>query len=168
MRRPQLLYNMSKHDQQVFASYVFTPEGQSYDSWEFNVLTGRPNDPGRYYPPTQRKQALYLNALKIDAIGWFVNTPTIVEAKPTAGLPAIGQGICYRQWYREHFGYDPDVIIVCSHMADQVRQNAEWNNIRVVTVPPANEYQLQNAINYVSNKVVRRSVIPSMADALGL
>jgi hypothetical protein len=167
MRNPQIFANMSKHDKEVFATYLFTPEGQSYDAWEFNVLTGRPNDPGRYYPAAQRKAALYQNALKIDAIGWFVNTPTIIEAKPTAGLPAIGQGICYRQWYRAHFGVEPSVIIVCSHMADQVKENATWSNIQLRIVPPANDFMIRAAVNYVTPLIQRRSVIPVIASALG-
>jgi hypothetical protein len=167
MRNPQILTNMSRHDQEVFAAYVLSPEGQSYDAWEFNVLTGRPNDPGRYYPAAQRKAALYQNALKIDAIGWFSDTPTIIEAKPRAGLAAIGQAISYRQWYREHFGAQPDTLIVCSSMSDQIRQNAAWNNIRVVTIQPANDFAIQAAVSYVTPLIQRRSVIPVIASALG-
>lgn len=164
MRKPNILYNMSKHDQQVFASYVFSPEGQIYTAWEFNVLTGIPADPGRFYPASQRRQAIYLNSLKIDAIGWLFNTPTIIEAKPRAGLSAIGQVISYRQWYREHFKLDPSVVIVCSSMSDQVRQNAQWSGIRVAIVPPANEAFIQSAIRYVTPLIMQKSVIPSIAD----
>ena len=164
MRKPNILYNMSKHDQAVFASYVLSPEGQTYTNWEFNVLTGDLRGPGRYYPPSQRKQAIYLNALKIDVIAWLFDTPAIIEVKPHAGLSAIGQAISYRQWYSSHFVKSPSMLVVCSSMSDQVRQNASWSGIRVVTVPPANEYQIQTAIQYVIPLITVKSVPPSISD----
>lgn len=167
MRRPQLLANMSKHDQEVFATYVFTQEGQHYTDWEFNVLTGMPDDPGVFYPRTQRAQALYLNALKIDAIAWFLSSPTVIECKPRAGLSAIGQAVAYRQWYQAHYGVTPNALIVCSSMSAQVQQNARWSGIDVRLVQPAQPQTIKAAIDYLRPRVTRKSILPGLQNIPG-
>ena len=160
MSRPKILRHMSRHDEQVFASYVFTPEGQSYTSWEFDVLIGDPDDPGAFYPANLRRAALYQNALKIDAIGWFYQTPTAIECKPRAGLGAIGQMSSYQQWYRTIFGRDISGLIVCSGMSRQCQTAALWHNIRVVIVPPAQDFMVLNAERYVAGMIQKKSILP--------
>lgn len=167
MRRPQLLANMSKHDQEVFATYVFTQEGQHYTDWEINPLTGNPQDPGVFFPRTQRAQALYLNALKIDAIGWFLSSPTLIECKPHAGPSALGQILCYRQWYQAHYAVTPNAMIVCSSMSPQVQQNARWSGIEVRLVQPAQPQLIQAAIEYLRPLINKKTVLPHMQNIPG-
>jgi hypothetical protein len=160
MSSPKTLRHMSRQDERVLASYVFTPEGQSYDAWEFDVLVGAPHDPGPFYPRAARRAALYQNSLKVDAIGWFANTPTAIECKPRGGLSAIGQIHAYRQWYREIFAQEPGGTIVCSSMSRQVQQACFWNDIRVIILPPASDYQVSLAEAYVKPLIQQRSVLP--------
>jgi hypothetical protein len=150
MSAPQILKHMMPRDIPVFCTYVLTPEGQSFTSWEFDMIVGSPNDPGPMYPMNKRMQALYLNALKIDAIGWFFNTPTVIECKPDAGLGAIGQVDGYANWFRRFFGVLPGKMIVCESMREQVQTIATDHEIQIRIVPPANNLQIEQALRYVT------------------
>lgn len=149
MGATQVFKHMFPNDIPPFASYVFTPEGQSYTSWEFDVVLGNPDDPGPFYPANKRAQAVYLGALKVDAIGWFFSTPTLIECKPEADLGAIGQIDGYSDFFRLTFGVQPRKMIVCNEMSTQVQQVAGWHNIDVRICPDAIPSVIEAAINYV-------------------
>lgn len=163
MSRTQILRHMAERDIPLFATFYNTPEGQSYDAWEFDVLVGDPEEPGAFYPANVRRQALYLNALKIDAIGWFLNTPTLIECKPNAGLGAIGQVLGYREWYRIIFGIQPGMKIVCQRMTRQIQTLCAINEIAVRIVTPATEIVTWAAINHIQFKIQTKSIMPEMA-----
>ena len=160
MSAPQVLRHMMPHDIPLWASYFFSPEGQNYTAWEFDVLVGNPADPGPYYPMSARRQAMYLNALKIDAVGWLFSTPTLIECKPNAGLGALGQVDGYQAWYEIIFGVKPRGVIVCEHMSDQVQTLCLLKNIDVRIVTPANDYQIMRAIDLVKPMIRPLSVLP--------
>ena len=163
MSRPKTLRHMSRQDERVLAAYVFTPEGQSYTAWEFDVLVGDPEMPGAHFPLNSRRQAAYLNALKVDAVAWQGAVPTAIEAKPRGGLAALGQIRAYRQWFAVHYGTTPQGIILCSSMSRQVQTSALWDGIKVVILPPASDYQVQLAEAYVKSLIVQRSVLPQFS-----
>lgn len=144
----QVFKHMMPKDIPVFSTYIFTPEGQSYTSWEFDVLLGDPHDPGPFYPLAMRRQALALGALKVDAIGWLASTPTLIEVKPDATLGAIGQIESYADWFRVFFHVYPRKMIVCESMRKQVQDVCNWKDIQVRIVPPANELTVQRAEIY--------------------
>lgn len=157
MSTPQILTHMSQKDIPLFATYYFTAEGQSYQGWEFDVVIGDPEDPGAHYPPNLRRQALYLNSLKIDALGWYFNTPTLIECKPNATCGAIGQVLSYQKWYRMNFGIQPAMMIVCQRMSRQIETLCLYDQIAVRRVLPADYLTTQRCIAEVRTKIVDRS-----------
>ena len=157
MSSPQILTHMSRKDMEVFATYYFTPEGQSFQHWEFDIIVGDPEDPGMYYPPNIRRQALYLNSLKIDALAWFYNSPLIIECKPNATAGAIGQVLTYKTWYKINFDRECSTMIVCSRMAKQLVTMCNINEIAVRVVPQADSLTIQQCIQSVAPKVTDRS-----------
>jgi len=152
---------MAEKDIPLFATFLFTEDGQRYHHWEFDVLVGDPEDPGPFYPMSQRRQAMYLNSLKIDAVGWFFGTPNLIECKPNGGLAALGQVLGYQEWYRIIFGVKPQGIIVCARMSRQVETLCTINEIKVYRVVPANDVLIQRAIDYVRPRIRNVSVLPS-------
>lgn len=157
MSAPQILTHMSAQDMRVFATYYFTPEGQNYQQWEFDIIVGDPEDPGAYYPPNLRRQALYLNSLKIDALGWLFSTPTIIECKPNATAGAIGQVFTYKKWYKLNFGLDCNMMIVCSRMARQLITACQIDDIAVRVVQPATPYIVGQCLKDIQPKITDRS-----------
>lgn len=155
--------HMAPRDIPLFATYLFTPEGQAYTAWEFDVLVGDPEDPGAHYPMNQRRQALYLNSLKIDAVGWLFSTPTLIECKPNGGLGAIGQILSYQKWYQIIFGVKPKGIIVCARMSRQCLTLCILDDIDVRIVQPANDVMVTQANNYVRPLIKPLSVLPQFA-----
>jgi hypothetical protein len=157
----QVFRHMMPRDIPVFATYVFSPEGQQYTSWEFDVLVGDPEDPGPFYPANKRRQALYLGALKIDAVGWLFSTPTLIECKPDAGLSAIGQIEGYAKWYQLIFGVYPRKMIVCESMRRQIETICNLLDIQVRIVPPANNLVIDQAIAYITPKIAPSPIGPN-------
>lgn len=163
MSRPQIAKHMFPRDLPVWATYYLSEEGQQYTGWEFDVLVGNPFDPGSFYPPEARRQAIYLNSLKIDAIAWFQNTPRIIEFKPDAGCGAIGQVLIYQEWYNRIFGLRPLGMVVCEYMSDQIVSVAEYLGIRVLQVKPSTAEVTQRAEWDVERKIVHRSILPVLS-----
>lgn len=149
MAATQTFKHMFPNDIPPFATYIWTPEGQSYTSWEFDVILGNPHDPGALYPANKRAQSLYLGALKVDAVGWLFHTPTLIECKPDADLGAIGQIFGYSYWFRRTFGVAPRKMIVCESMRDQVQEAAAEAEIEIRICPPGNALVIDAAIAYV-------------------
>jgi hypothetical protein len=162
MSRPQIATHMFPRDLPVWASFYLTEQGQEYDAWEFDVTVGNPKDPGAFYPPAQRRQSIYLSALKIDAVAWFLNTPRIIEFKPDAGCGALGQVLIYQEWYRIIFGVKPVGMVVCESMSDQVESICNLFGVAVIQLPPASDFDTEQAEWDVERKIVHRSVLPLM------
>jgi len=157
---------MAYRDIPPFCTYLMSPEGQSYTSWEFDVIVGEPEDPGPFFPMEQRRQALYLNALKIDAIAWLYNTPTLIECKPDATLGAIGQIDSYADWYDIMFGISPRKMIVCESMRGQVQTICQRKNIEVRICPPANNDVILRALTYIQPLIKPSPLFPNPLETL--
>ena len=145
----QVLKHMMPRDIPPFCTFLLSPEGQAFTSWQFDEIVGEPHDPGPFFPMSARAQSLYLGALKIDAVAWFYNTPTLIEAKPDATLSAIGQIDSYADWYDIMYGIQPGKMIVCESMRGQVQTIAERKGIQVRIVPPADNETIARALIYV-------------------
>ena len=165
MSRPQILKHMAEKDVPLWTSYYLSPEGQAYTAWEFDVIVGDPEEPGPFFPMSARRQALYLNALKIDAVGWFFATPTLIECKPNASLSALGQIIGYQEWYRLIFGLQPSMMIVCHRMARQVQTLCSIKGVTVRIIEPADPYQIAQAIQQVRPLIQVKSILPQFQAA---
>lgn len=161
MSRAQILKHMAPRDIPLFATYFLSPEGQNYTAWEFDVLVGDPDEPGPFFPEAQRRQAMYLNSLKIDAVGWLFETPTLIECKPNGNLGAYGQVTAYRKWYQLIFNITPGCLIVCRRMSRQVKILCDIAEIAVRVVDPASEWDTSRAIAAVRPMVQRKSILPN-------
>lgn len=157
----QIFKHMMPKDIPVFSTYVLSPEGKHFTGWEFDVLVGKPEDPGPYYPLEKRRQALALRSLKIDAIGWLFQTPCLIECKPDAGLSAIGQVNGYATYYERMFGVYPRKMIVCESMRNQIQILCDVNSIDVRIVPPADTETIVNAVTYVVPLLVSSPLGPN-------
>ena len=160
MSRAQILKHMAEKDVPLWVTYFRSPEGQAYTAWEFDVLVGDPEEPGPFFPASLRRQALYLNALKIDAVGWFFATPTLIECKPNAGLAALGQIIGYQEWYHLIFGLKPSMMIVCHRMSRQVQTLCIIKEVAVRIVQPSDPYQIDQSIRQVRPLIQVKSILP--------
>lgn len=152
---------MAYRDIPPFCTYLLSDEGRGFTSWEFDVIVGEPEDPGPFFPLALRRQALYLGALKIDAIGWFYNTPTLIEAKPDATLAAIGQIDSYADWFDIIYGIYPRKMIVCESMRGQVQTICQRKNIDVRICKPADNILIAQALEYVQPLIKPSPLAPN-------
>ena len=148
MPRPPFPH-MMPNDLPAFASFVLTPEGKQFDLWEFDVAVGKPADPGPIFDPVKRRIALYLNSLKIDALAWQGNLPTLIECKPTADIGCLGQVIGYQKWYSIMFGVTPQTLVTCEEMSEQIRILMDLNGTTVRILPPAPPHKIQEALDWI-------------------
>ena len=160
MPRNQIMKHMMPRDIPLFAAYYRTEEGQAYDAWEFDVFVGDPDEPGAFYPNSTRRQAMYLNSLKIDAVGWFYSTPTLIECKPNAGCSAIGQVLVYQKWYSLIFDRTPSMMIVCQRMPKQIRTMCDIMGIAYRVMSPAQDFVVYEVERDIQSKIEKRSVLP--------
>lgn len=153
---------MFPRDIPPFASYILSPEGQSWTGFEFDIIVGNPRDPGPFFPPEKRRQAMYLGALKIDCVAWFHNTPTIIEAKPDADLAAVGQVLVYRWWYEKLFSLKPSLMVVANFMTDQIQEYCFAHDIALRLFPDAGPIEIEAAMRHTEQRIEYRSLLPGM------
>lgn len=163
----QVFKHMMRRDIPPFCSYLMSPEGQTYTGWQFDEIIGDPDDPGPFFPMNLRWQSMYLGSLKIDAVGWLFNTPTLIECKPDATLSAIGQIESYATWYRLTYDYYPRKMIVCESMRRQVQTVASEHNIEVRICPPADNVLIAKALSYVMPLITESPLFPNPLRILG-
>lgn len=156
----QIMTHMMPRDVPLFCTYYQTTEGQAYQAWEFDVLVGDPEDPGAFYPDSARRRSLYVNALKIDAVGWFFATPTIIEVKPQGTCGAIGQLVTYKHWYRLNYQRDASIMLVCRRISGQVAAMCLSLDIAVRVIDPAPDYIVSAVERDIARKIEKRSILP--------
>ncbi len=145
-----LFRHMSPGDVPLFASFVLTPEGQSYEAWAFDVHVGEGvTAPGLSDNPTIFDIGKYLTQLRIDAVGWKDGQPHIFEVKPEARLSAIGQLVTYCSYYESQFGYDCTRHVVTDYANAQSCDAFARFNIVPHFVQPATLDQQQQAVTWV-------------------
>lgn len=108
-----------------------------YDRFEYNVRVGRGVDPGASWPDHLRQMAMLNSQMRIDAVGWQADTPTLIEVKDQAGPTAMGQLLAYEAlWRVERPGAPtPALLLVTDHLQPNMATVAEARGIRVDVVP---------------------------------
>ena len=74
----------------IFKTWLAQHEAE-YDRFDYNFRIGAGQDPGPTWPDYIRKCAIENSQLRIDALAWKANAPTIIEVKDRAGASALGQ-----------------------------------------------------------------------------
>lgn len=142
--------HMSPGDVPLFASFVLSDEGKSYEAWGFDVHLGAGvPTPGLSANPTVFDIGRYLTQLRLDAIGWRDGQPTIFEVKPEARLSAVGQVIVYCNYYRDQFGYDCTRAVITDYANAQTLDTFARFNIIPYQVLPATLSQINEAVAWV-------------------
>lgn len=134
---PPLFPHMAPGDIPLFCAFVLSEEGKVYQRWEFDVSVGPGVDPGQYTPEPMRSNAIYLTQLKIDAIGWAGQIPTIFEVKPNLTLQGFGQILAYASEYQKATGIQPMRAGITDHQNPQYAQIYLDHAIDVHIVAPA-------------------------------
>ncbi len=71
-----------------------------------------------------REMWQYQCSYKCDVVAFKGEKPTIIEIKPRAGLPSVGQIVCYDLLYQEYVDKNarPDLVII----TDSLRSDMDW------------------------------------------
>src|SRR5260221_5121322 len=142
--------HMTPGDVPLFASFVLTPEGRTYGAWAFDVHIGSGvQTPGLSSNPTLFDIGAYLTKLRIDAVGWRNDQPTIFEVKPLARLSAVGQLVVYCEYYARDFGYTCTKTAITDYAKPFTIEIMAGPDINVIPVPFASTDQIAQAVAWV-------------------
>lgn len=141
--------HMAPYDVPLFASFLLSPTGRTFQRWEFDVSVGPGVDPGPFVDPALRQNAIYLTQVKIDAIGWMGQIPTIFEVKPQLSITGFGQLIAYCWYYQQATGIQCMRAGITDFTSDQYRGLYEAFSIPLHFVTPASAAQILQAVEIV-------------------
>jgi hypothetical protein len=101
----------------IFKNWLTQHEAE-YDRFDYNFRIGAGVDPGPTWPDYVRQCAIQNTQLRIDAVAWKANAPTIIEVKDRAGASAIGQLATYEAvWIKDNpQGPAPVCILVTNRL----------------------------------------------------
>jgi hypothetical protein len=101
----------------IFKNWLKLHEAE-YDRFDYNFRIGAGSDPGPTWPDEIRRCAIMNTQLRLDAVAWKGNAPTIIEVKDRAGASAIGQLVTYEAvWIKDNpQGPAPQCILVTNRL----------------------------------------------------
>lgn len=107
-----------------------------YDRFDYNVRIGTGVDPGPAFPDNIRKMAIAIRSLRLDAVGWNGDTPTIFEVKRRAGPENVGQLLTYRAvWEAQQLSAaGPTLVLVASDVVAHILPVVQQSGIQLVIV----------------------------------
>lgn len=110
---------------------------QEYDRFDYNVLLGLNVDPGPDFPDYVRQAAIKTRSLRIDAVGWKGDQPTIFEVKRRAGPENVGQLLVYLHMWRAQSlsAADPNLVLVTAGLNGHIVPAVQASNIQLAVVP---------------------------------
>lgn len=150
--------HMSPGDSPLFAQFILSEQGRRYTAWGFDVHLGPgAGDPAFPDNPTIFNISKYLTQLRVDAIGWIGDSPTIFEVKPQGRLTAIGQLVTYCWEWREKYGLDCRRALITDFANAQTLRNMAAMSIDVYQVLPATPLQISQAVAWTSSLPRRES-----------
>src|SRR5262245_7834065 len=136
MKRPPWPHMMPR-DLPLWAGFLLSPLSKPFAKYEYDVHVGVGCDPGPAYEPSLRKMAITLTQLRMDAIGWDQQTPTIFEVKPDARLSAFGQVLAYCYYYHKQFGVRCRRGVVTDTMTPDVAELSRAHDVDSYLGAPA-------------------------------
>lgn len=108
----------------------------NYDRIEGNVRIGAGFDPGAAWPEEQRRNAIMNTKLRIDAVAYNGEKPTLIEVKRRAGASAIGQLLTYEAVWMKDFPATPEpgLALVTNDLQDNMMPLVTKAGIQVYIV----------------------------------
>lgn len=91
-----------------------------FETVDYDFRVGEGETPPADFPENYARMVTSLSQLRIDAVCWIGEKPTIVEVKPRGLISAVGQLTGYRVlWMKDfkEFG-TPDLLLVCGMVND--------------------------------------------------
>ncbi len=109
-----------------------------YDRFDYNVRVGPGRDPGPAFTDEVRRTAVMSSQLRLDAVAWRRDRPTLIEVKDFATISAIAQLALYAQvWRAERPELPaPALLIVCSNYEPGFLNAAAAATMPVSVLPP--------------------------------
>ncbi len=100
----------------------FDKYGALYDRIEGNVRIGQGYDPGATWPEEQRRNAIMNTKLRVDAVAYQGEKPTLIEVKRHAGASAVGQLLTYEATWLKEFPATPPpgLALVTNDLQDNI------------------------------------------------
>jgi hypothetical protein len=109
-----------------------------YDSFDYNVRIGQGSDPGPGFSAEMRKQNIVNTQLRIDAVGYKMGVPTIIEVKRRCTPSNVGQILTYDSvWRKENpNSAAPKMLLICANYSPHIvpRLNEAGIGLDVVQV----------------------------------
>ena len=107
-----------------------------YDLVQYDVKVGSLPDFDTVVSPETGGDASALYKKKIDVVGFMGDDIDIIELKPRAGAPAVGQVKLYRKLYIKEFGvpYEPRCVLITDTEIGDVREFAEDEGVHLFVV----------------------------------
>lgn len=110
---------------------------QPGDRFDYNVRLGVNVDPGPDFPDNIRRAAIAARSLRIDAVGFRVETPVLFEVKRRAGPQNVGQLLTYfHLWQSAGLTVGaPELRLVCSDLSSHILPVTQATGIVIELVP---------------------------------
>ena len=107
-----------------------------FDRFDYDVSVGEGLIPAESVHTVEERRMRELTMKRIDVVAWKGDSPTIIEVKPNAKTPVIGQVMAYRRLYQEKFSlaFPPLAAIVCYSIDPDVEHVAQNEGIEVIQV----------------------------------
>lgn len=104
-----------------------------FTSFDYNVRIGDGIDPGPMIAEPYRTNAINLSKLRLDAVGWQGDVPTIFEVERRARPSSVGQLLTYDAVWRnlQYSNVAPRLRIVCADLNPNIIPICRDANIQV-------------------------------------
>jgi len=121
----------------IWRRWLKIHEGE-YQKFDYDVHIGRAWPEHLVLPEKWKKGAEAVYLKRIDVVGYQVDTITIFEVKPHAGLGALGQIIGYLALYEEQFSPRKELkgAIVTELVDPNISRILEEHGIELYVIPP--------------------------------
>jgi len=127
--------HMTGEDKAVWDRFVVKFPNR-FDSVDYDFRVGEGDQLQLELDETFQRMVTMLSQLRIDAIGWNGEQPTIVEVKPRAIVSALGQIQGYKVLFMREFKKikAPDTLMVCEMISPDVKHVFDEMKIPVEVV----------------------------------
>lgn len=108
-----------------------------YDRFDYNVRVGKGRDPGDAWPQEMRDMWIKNTQLRLDAVAYRGDSPTIIEVREKATTSTAGQLLMYKHLFMQTFptSPEPSLLMVTTNMSPDVASYLPVAGIAYVILP---------------------------------